>query len=835
MAEIIIDNVYSKLIGFSKDIELKIWEKLSFEVKEFGCEYIQIRHLYNRKTKKTYTGLLNYVYEILEENNIGYKITDTRVVPEQNANFALQEYLTLPDGSKVELKARDYQQKIIDNASNREIVRVSTGGGKSIPLDTPILTPDGFVPLKDIHVGSIVFDENGDKTTVIGEYPQGEQQEYEIVFNDGTTIKCCKNHLWKFATRDNLSKNKWQVKTVEEILNNHKIKTGRNLVLSIPVCKPIQFEKKDLFLPPYLLGALLGDGGFSQRQITFTNTEEDVINKVKDLARQFGGEFKNGHKDRIQYTYGCGGKKDNLRDYIHKVFGRIKSEDKFIPEEYKFSDVNDRIALLQGLFDTDGTVNSKGHITYCSVSKRLVEDVQFLLNSLGYRAKIVLDKRTINSDRYRNKTWYIHVRGCDDKLFTSKKHTERFKNRRIGKNHHYNALKIVSITPLPTKSEMKCIAVDSPLHTFICKDFIVTHNTFIMAGLIDKFNVRPVSIFADKLTLCTQLKDEIGKFLGEEVGIVGGGINKKRDITVYSAQSTTEEDIKDSNMILFDECHHIGSNTFVEISKWAKNAYYRIGVSATPWREDGADLLLEAALDRRKEENDISASKLIEWGYLVPCTIYFIPYKRVFQGKSYNKVYKEAIANNIERNQIVVSIAVKMREVKHAPILILIQQVEHGETILKMLSKKIEIVKKAVQVTDDKTGKDKLVRIANVEFLSGKDDAVRRKAVIQGVRDGFVEILIGSTIADEGLDIPNLEILILAGGGRSSTRAFQRVGRVLRLYKNPETGKEKKRAIVFDFQDYTPMLRRHARTREKLYRTEEAWEIKKFDMRLLKK
>jgi superfamily II DNA or RNA helicase len=218
----------------------------------------------------------------------------------------------------------------------------------------------------------------------------------------------------------------------------------------------------------------------------------------------------------------------------------------------------------------------------------------------------------------------------------------------------------------------------------------------------------------------------------------------------------------------------------------------------------------------------------------VPCTIYFIPYKRVFQGKSYNKVYKEAIANNMERNQIIVGVAVKMREVKHAPILILIQQVEHGETILKMLSKKIEIVKKAVQVTDDKTGKDKLVRIANIEFLSGKDDAVRRKAVIQGVRDGFVEILIGSTIADEGLDIPNLEILILAGGGRSSTRAFQRVGRVLRLYKNPETGESKKRAIVFDFQDYTPMLRRHARTREKLYRTEEAWEIKKFNLNLLK-
>ena len=131
--------------------------------------------------------------------------------------------------------------------------------------------------------------------------------------------------------------------------------------------------------------------------------------------------------------------------------------------------------------------------------------------------------------------------------------------------------------------------------------------------------------------------------------------------------------------------------------------------------------------------------------------------------------------------------------------------------------------------------KETLVRISSVEFLSGKDNALRRAAVIKGVKEGFVKILIGSTIADEGLDIPNLDVLILLNGGKSSTRAFQRIGRVLRLYKNPETGEEKERAIVFDFQDYTPMLRRHSRRREQLYRTEPLWEIKKFNLNLLKK
>lgn len=131
MINIIIDNVYAKLENIPQDIELKIWEKLSYEIKEFQCEYIQIRHLYNRKTKKTYTGLLNYVFEILSDNNLSYNIIDNRTIPQQNANFSLQDFISTPDGNKIPLKARDYQQKIIDEADNREIIRAATGAGKT--------------------------------------------------------------------------------------------------------------------------------------------------------------------------------------------------------------------------------------------------------------------------------------------------------------------------------------------------------------------------------------------------------------------------------------------------------------------------------------------------------------------------------------------------------------------------------------------------------------------------------------------------------------------------------------------------------------------------------
>jgi len=131
MVTIIIDNIYSKLNNVPNDVENIIWDKLSFEIKEFQQEYVQIRHLYNRKTKKTYTGLLEYVYEILNENNIEYEINDLRIVPTQNANFKLQDIITLPNGEKVPLKARDYQQKIIDECEHREIIQAATGAGKT--------------------------------------------------------------------------------------------------------------------------------------------------------------------------------------------------------------------------------------------------------------------------------------------------------------------------------------------------------------------------------------------------------------------------------------------------------------------------------------------------------------------------------------------------------------------------------------------------------------------------------------------------------------------------------------------------------------------------------
>lgn len=815
MVQLDLDNVYLKITGLEKDEEMKLWNLLSFPVQVFGMQEVRYRHLYNRKTKKTYAGLLEYVEEHLKDRNIKYILKDNRIKPQQNTNFKLVDYID--NEKKIPLKLRPYQQDIVNKCREREVIQACTGAGKCLPLDTDILTPNGFVKMRDIHVGSVVYDENGEKTSVIAEFPQNElKQEYKITFNDGSYVICCKEHLWKYDVKTNLKHHRWKVNNIVDIINKYGLKKSRSLNVYIPVCKPIKFDKKELFIPPYLMGALLGDGGLTQNTLTFTNVEQDVIDKVNLLVSKWG-VFKHRKDKNFPQLHFVGSKKNPFKEYLTNTFHHENSRNKFIPKEYKMSSIEDRLELVRGLVDTDGSINEKGHIKIGFVSEQLAKDLQFVLQSLGYRAKLTIGKRD-----GRNNTYDLYIRGCDDKLFSSKKHKKRFKHRKIGKNHHYDILKIVSVEPLNKKVEMKCITVDSPLHTYICKDFIVTHNTLMMAACIAKFNVKPVCIFADKIGLCVQLKQEMEKFLGVEVGLVGDGKEDYKDITVISVQSANEEYISKAQMCLWDECHHVPSHTIVSIANKCIQAYYRIGVSATPWRDAGDDLLIEAVLNKKKDAI-VSASKLIELGYLIKPDIYFVPIKQVFKGKNYQDIYKKAIVENTDRNKIVCKIAYNMF-IRNKHVLILYKNIAHGETLRDMMEKRLNAKATPITIIHPVTGKEQTIRVKPVELLSGNDDTLKRAAVFEAVKRGICRCLIASTIADEGLDLPILDTLILAGGGKSSTRAFQRVGRVLRLHEG------KTKAIVFDFTDYTPMLRRHSRNRQKYYEQEPMWDIHKFNV-----
>jgi len=993
--ELILDNVYLKVNNMTKDQMYNLWAKLSFPVEEFGSMEVRYRHLFNRKTKKTYAGLLQDVIDYCKECHIAYKLIDTRIKPISDADYSLVKEI---NGNP--LKIRDYQKEVIDICNPREVIQAATGAGKAMPLDTPILTPNGFVPLSDIHVGDTVFDGFGKPTKVIGEYPQGKKEEWLITFRDGSTVKCCKDHLWKFMSngiREHSAQ--WRVATIEEMVSKYRVKVpGHGYTLSIPVCKPIQFPKKELPIPPYALGVLLGDGGFTGRVITFTNPEDDILDKLNESVKEFGFFKRRKDTTHIQKHF-VGGRNNPLTNYIWNTFKGTKSGEKFIPQEYLTASEEDRLELLRGLIDTDGHVDEKGHVSFGTTSVQLAKDVYYLILSLGYRASLKIGKRFYKDRNVTTDDCSVRVCGKDNKLFSSKKHNERFAKAPQTKGHYYDLLKIVNVEKTGKFSEMKCIAVDSEDHTFICNDFIVTHNTLIMAALIAKFKVSPVCVFADKISLCVQLKQEFQKFLGREIGFIGDGIYEPKDITVMSIQSADIDIAKQANMILFDECcpyyatvllangtyttignivermekgdhfdvitynttrkffeskpitnyskipigdrkmckifvktanhektiitctnnhkiwvdnrqeyiradwilygediittkisyksgdtiyqtyhdlykatrakdyytiiepivgkvydfqyvhdddteyvyditvadnhnfvtndavvsncHHVPADTFLKVATECTNAYYRIGVSATPWRDSGDSMLIDALLTKRDPSKAITASKLIQLGYLIRPYIYFVPISGRFSGKNYAKLYEQAIVDNMNRNKIICKIAYQMYK-RNRTILLLIKYVRHGEFLYEKLCNILG--KKETKFIYNDNGTEVEETVANIEFLSGDDSIYRRQVVFEGVKRGYCTLIISSTIADEGLDLPKLDTLILAGGGKSSCKAYQRIGRVMRLYPG------KNKCFVFDFDDETPIFHRHARCRRKLYEEEEEFVIKDFEV-----
>lgn len=324
--------------------------------------------------------------------------------------------------------------------------------------------------------------------------------------------------------------------------------------------------------------------------------------------------------------------------------------------------------------------------------------------------------------------------------------------------------------------------------------------TFIMASLIAKFNVKPTVVIAPSVSLAIQIKDEFEKFLGIQIGICGGGYKIIEDITVSTPESAPDDLLKECKMILWDEFHTAAAKITWETGVKARNAFYRYGMSATPWRDDGKDILLEAITNVRKPHLSITASDLIKKGKLTPCTINFIQIKDIIEWTGdYNSFYNKSIINNDKRNNIIVDTTIK--EFKRGKTtLILIKSIKHGELIKEKLIQHAELKEK-------------------VEFLYGSSDLNERAKMLKQVKNGELKILIASTIADQGLDLPILDCLILAGGGKSSTRAFQRVGRVIRLYQG------KVSAVVYDFKDMSPTLYKHYLYRKALYKTEKLWSI----------
>ena len=381
-----------------------------------------------------------------------------------------------------------------------------------------------------------------------------------------------------------------------------------------------------------------------------------------------------------------------------------------------------------------------------------------------------------------------------------------------------------------TPRDYQIAAVDACLKNKcgIVKAATGSGKTLMISMLLAKTNIKSV-VYVISLDLLYQTKQAIEDALGIECGIVGDGRCDIRQITIatpwtinraydktYDPFDDEEAKVKNeqldesskaqicrmvesAELFVFDESQYLAAESCQLVAKHSKNARYRIAMSGTPWRDDGADQLLEAATG--KQLIDIDATTLIEKGILVPPKIYFfqvpeLPGYKKWDNHPYQKVYDAYIAENKKRNEMIIDSASKLFE-KGRKTLMLVKRKKHGLKLLEMMPAHIRTY-----------------------YLDGDAKSEERIAAKQLFAMGGLDVIIASVIFDAGIDLPLLDALILAGGGKSSTRSLQRVGRVIRGSPN------KTDAIVVDLIDTAPYLYEPSKKRHAMYKRERAFQIK---------
>ncbi len=337
-----------------------------------------------------------------------------------------------------------------------------------------------------------------------------------------------------------------------------------------------------------------------------------------------------------------------------------------------------------------------------------------------------------------------------------------------------------------------------------------------------EMNPTPTFFLVHRKDLLIQAKERFEKY-GHTVGVIGGGEfkpNGQFNIAtmqtlreIFNAPGSTRAGVLNalvagSQQVFFDECHLMASsekkgNEFIGVADKFE-APFRWGLTATPFmRAQYDNMLLEGVSG--SSLYTITSKELIDRGHLtqpqiimrhVPGTLH-LPLS--FQGPRTNKAkakhWRKVETQGIKENEGRTKVILEDIEAGPYPMLVLVKTVDQATYIQN----------KYLQ----KTGKA-------LAFLSGKDKAVTRREAVRQLIDGELDILLTTTIFDEGVDIPELAAVSLAGGGKSTVKTIQRAGRVLR------TALGKKKAVIYDYQDeHHPMLKRHAKARMKVYQDQQ--------------
>ena len=400
---------------------------------------------------------------------------------------------------------KGFQEKVLLTQADIKIVGGKRGGGKVVPNDTPIITPFGLRKNGDLKIGQIISNPvTGGFEKVIDIYEHPDHDFYEMMFDDGTSCECGLEHLWVVRQTGYTHKRRhmyggnlrddyrvWTFGMIKEWLDKQS-KEGKYMDgaskkhLVIPLTEPVKFTKsgasmKKNDIDPYVIGALIGDGTITDLKnydAYLSSADVEIVDEFVKAGIDMSRKIEDKRSNAVSYYISD----DKVREALAltKLKG-CRSNDKFIPTCYKWGTVEERFALVQGMMDTDGYVDERGHLFFTTISPRLAEDMKFVIQSLGGTAKICKKKAGYKDENGNyiecNDAYELYIKIKDSaRLFRLSRKKERCKPFNGGVSEVCR--RIVGYRHVG-KKDGRCISVDSYDSLYMINDFIVTHNTWL--------------------------------------------------------------------------------------------------------------------------------------------------------------------------------------------------------------------------------------------------------------------------------------------------------------------------------------------------------------------
>lgn len=327
--------------------------------------------------------------------------------------------------------------------------------GKALAYDTPVLTKNGWKKHGDLTIRDEVIGLDGKFHKILAIHNPCEM-EYKVTFTDGEEIYCHGNHEWHIYNRHRNRYDTLETKQmIDGIESGEPNERGHRYHYQMPIIDVVEGEHKELAVDPYTLGAWLGDGRNTNPDICGAESDYAIIEHILD---SYELAWKTKHATTGVMYYGFRGLREALQAY-GMCHSRRRVE-KHIPDVYLTASIDQRLELLAGLLDTDGTLRRSEHrYAFTTNEEQLRDDFVALVNTFGWRTCVTKNEESVSSSGIKankpywaisfNPTMYIPC---------------RLKRKQLNEYSKQRKIAIKSIEPCEKGIMGNCITVEGGLY-----------------------------------------------------------------------------------------------------------------------------------------------------------------------------------------------------------------------------------------------------------------------------------------------------------------------------------------------------------------------------------